>query len=214
MKYKAVIFDLDGTILDTLDDLTDAMNFALRNNQYPEHSIEEVCSFVGNGIRLLVERAVPADLEPEEIDKVFADFKMYYKEHCSDKTKPYDGIPELLQKLKENHIKTAVVSNKADNAVQILCRQYFKNQFDFAVGERAGIQKKPAPDSVNEALRELKLSAEEAVYVGDSEVDIQTAQNAGMESMIVEWGFREADFLKESGAKLLVSSPMEIWENV
>lgn len=214
MKYKAVIFDLDGTILDTLEDLTDAVNFALRNNQHPEHSIDEVCSFVGNGIRLLVERAVPADLEPEEIDKVFADFKMYYKEHCSDKTKPYDGIPELLQKLKENHIKTAVVSNKADNAVQILCRQYFKNQFDFAVGERAGIQKKPAPDSVNEALRELKLSAEEAVYVGDSEVDIQTAQNAGMESMIVEWGFREADFLKKSGAKLLVSSPMEIWENV
>ncbi|MDD3403765.1 MAG: HAD-IA family hydrolase [Hespellia sp.] len=210
MRYKAVIFDLDGTILDTLEDLTDATNAALKQNHYPERSIDEVRSFVGNGIRLLIERAVPIGLTASEVDRVFEDFKTYYGEHCSDKTKPYDGIPELLQTLKKEGCKIAVVSNKADRAVQVLCRQYFKDQFDFAVGEREGIQKKPAPDSVNETLRIFRLNAGDAVYVGDSEVDIQTAENAHMDSIIVDWGFRERAFLVKSGAACMVSSPTEL----
>lgn len=214
MKYKAVIFDLDGTILDTLEDLTDAVNYALRVNSYPEHSMDDVRRFVGNGIRLLIERAVPQGLAVEEIDKVFADFKAYYQVHCSDKTKPYDDIPEVLLTLKEAGVKTAVVSNKADSAVQVLCEQYFHEQFDFAVGEREGIRKKPAPDSVDEALRVLGVQTDDAVYVGDSDVDIETAHNAHMDSIIVDWGFRDRAFLKECGAKTIVSSPKALLDEV
>lgn len=210
MKYQLVIFDMDGTILDTLEDLKDTLNYALSKNNYPEHSIDDVRRFVGNGIPKLIERGVPKGIDEESIIRVHKDFMEYYKLHCADKTKPYDGIRELIEKLRNAGCKTAVVSNKADVAVQELCEQYFKGLFDYAVGDREGIRKKPAPDSVYEVLRQLNVGKANAVYVGDSEVDIATAQNAGMDSVIVSWGFREVPFLKEQGAQVIVNKPQEV----
>jgi len=214
MKYTIAIFDLDGTILNTLEDLADSTNYALKTCGYPERTMDEVRQFVGNGIRKLMERAVPEGTPVEEIDRVHETFTAHYKVHCADKTRPYDGIMELLQNLKKDGCKLAVVSNKADYGVQELCKQYFDGVFDFAVGEREGIRKKPAPDSVNEVLKTLKCSRDWAVYIGDSDVDIQTAANAQMDHIIVEWGFRDVPFLISKGAKVLVEKPEEILEIV
>lgn len=214
MKYMIAIFDLDGTILNTLEDLADSTNYALKTYGYPERTMDEVRQFVGNGIRKLMERAVPEGTPVEEIDRVHETFTAHYKVHCADKTRPYDGIVELLQNLKKEGCKLAVVSNKADYGVQELCKQYFDGVFDFAVGEREGIRKKPAPDSVNEVLKTLGCSRERAVYIGDSDVDIQTAANAQMDHIIVEWGFRDVQFLISHGAKVLVEKPEEILEIV
>ena len=214
MKYMIAIFDLDGTILNTLEDLTDSTNHALKTCGYPERTMDEVRQFVGNGIRKLMERAVPEGTPVEEIDRVHETFTAHYKVHCADKTRPYDGIMELLQNLKKDGCKLAVVSNKADYGVQELCKQYFDGIFDFAVGEREGIRKKPAPDSVNEVLKTLGCSRDRAVYIGDSDVDIQTAANAQMDHIIVEWGFRDVPFLIAKGAKVLVEKPEEILEIV
>lgn len=214
MKYMIAIFDLDGTILNTLEDLADSTNYALKTHGYPERTMDEVRQFVGNGIRKLMERAVPEGTPVEEIDRVHETFTAHYKVHCADKTRPYDGIMELLQNLKKDGCKLAVVSNKADYGVQELCKQYFDGVFDFAVGEREGIRKKPAPDSVNEVLKTLGCSREWAVYIGDSDVDIQTAANAQMDHIIVEWGFRDVQFLISQGAKVLVEKPEEILEIV
>ena len=155
MKYQLVIFDLDGTILNTLDDLADSINYALDVHGYPMRSMEEVRQFVGNGIRKLVERAVPQELALEAIDQVFDTFVSYYKEHSADKTKPYEGILESLDKIKASGRKMAVVSNKADDAVQVLCQQYFPGMFDFVIGERKDMPKKPAPDSVYKVMEAL-----------------------------------------------------------
>ncbi len=209
-KYELIIFDMDGTILNTLDDLTDSLNVVLLEHQYPQRTLSEVRSFVGNGIRLLIERAVPEGLSVPEIDSVHQDFMEYYEKHCAEKTKPYQGVPELIQTLRDRGYRTAVVSNKADQAVQELCVQYFHGLFDIAVGERPGIAKKPAPDSVNQVLQTLNMKQEQAVYVGDSEVDVATARNAGLDGIAVTWGFREPDFLKQQGAVCLVSAPEEI----
>lgn len=214
MKYMIAIFDLDGTILNTLEDLADSTNYALKTCGYPERTMDEVRQFVGNGIRKLMERAVPEGTPVEEIDRVHETFTAHYKVHCADKTRPYDGIMELLQNLKKDGCKLAVVSNKADYGVQELCKQYFDGVFDFAVGEREGIRKKPAPDSVNEVLKTLECSRDRAVYIGDSDVDIQTAANAQMDHIIVEWGFRDVPFLIAKGAKVLVEKPEEILEIV
>ena len=214
MKYTIAIFDLDGTILNTLEDLADSTNYALKTCGYPERTMDEVRQFVGNGIRKLMERAVPEGTPVEEIDRVHETFTAHYKVHCADKTRPYDGIMELLQNLKKDGCKLAVVSNKADYGVQELCKQYYDGIFDFAVGEREGIRKKPAPDSVNEVLKTLGCSRDRAVYIGDSDVDIQTAANAQMDHIIVEWGFRDVPFLIAKGAKVLVEKPEEILEIV
>ena len=214
MKYMIAIFDLDGTILNTLEDLADSTNYALKTYGYPERTMDEVRQFVGNGIRKLMERAVPEGTPVEEIDRVHETFTAHYKVHCADKTRPYDGIMELLQNLKKDGCKLAVASNKADYGVQELCKQYFDGVFDFAVGEREGIRKKPAPDSVNEVLKTLGCSRDRAVYIGDSDVDIQTAANAQMDHIIVEWGFRDIPFLISKGAKVLVEKPEEILEIV
>ena len=214
MKYMIAIFDLDGTILNTLEDLADSTNYALKTCGYPERTMDEVRQFVGNGIRKLMERAVPEGTPVEEIDQVHETFTAHYKVHCADKTRPYDGIMELLQNLKKDGCKLAVVSNKADYGVQELCKQYFDGVFDFAVGEREGIRKKPAPDSVNEVLKTLGCSRDRAVSIGDSDLDIQTAANAQMDHIIVEWGFRDVPFLIAKGAKVLVEKPEEILEIV
>ncbi len=208
--YKLAIFDMDGTILDTLEDLKDSVNYALCECGYTERSYDEVRSFVGNGIRKLIERAVPSGTALENIDKVHNIFTEHYKVHCADKTKAYDGIKPLISELRRNGIKTAVVSNKADYGVQELCKEYFDGLFDYAIGEREGIRRKPAPDSVNEALRVLGFDKSEAVYIGDSDVDFETAKNAELPCISVLWGFRDEDFLRSIGAETFVSKPSEI----
>jgi len=208
--YKLLIFDLDGTILNTLEDLTDSTNYVLAKYYFPERTIDEIRRFVGNGIGKLIQRSVPYNTMPELIKRVLKDFKEYYGAHCADKTKPYDGIPELLKKLKEQGYKTAVVSNKADFAVQQLCGEYFPGLFDFVVGERKGIRKKPAPDSVLEVLERLQVEKKDVLYIGDSEIDIQTADNAGVDRVSVEWGFRTKKELMLWGAKKIAKTPEEI----
>lgn len=210
MRYKLAVFDMDGTILNTLEDLADSTNYALKTNGLPERTVDEVRRFVGNGIRLLIERAVPEGSDTELIDKVFGTFKRYYKTHCAIKTKPYDGIKEVLLSLRKAGCLTAVVSNKADFAVQDLCRDYFDGLFDLAVGEREGIKKKPAPDSVFEVLSKLNIDKADAVYIGDSDVDYATSVNAGMDVIMVGWGFRDEEFLREKGAKRIIKQPSEI----
>ncbi len=207
MRYKLVIFDMDGTILNTLEDLTDSLNFTLETAGFPTRRIEEVRQFVGNGIQKLVERGVPQGADSDSVKRVYETFKAYYKLHCADKTRPYSGILELLCQLRNAGCKTAVVSNKADFAVQSLCTRYFDGLFDAAVGDRDGIRKKPAPDSVNEVLRQLGVARDDAVYIGDSDVDIETAQNACIDEIAVDWGFRDRTFLQSRGAKHIVSAP-------
>ena len=210
MKYKIAIFDLDGTILNTIEDLADSLNYALAKNGYKERTVAETQSVVGNGLLMLVKRAIKPETSEEEAQKVLADLKAYYKIHCADKTKPYEGIPELLKDLKTADYLLAVVSNKADYAVQILCEQYFPGMFDLAVGERENVRRKPAPDSVNAVLAEFELNKADAVYIGDSDVDIETAENVGTDSILVAWGFRGADFLREKGAKNIVFDTEEL----
>ncbi|MBQ7003870.1 MAG: HAD family hydrolase [Oscillospiraceae bacterium] len=207
MNYKLAIFDLDGTILDTLEDLTDGVNYALSECGYPVRTIAEVRRFVGNGIRKLIERALPAGTPEAEIDRVHGIFSPYYKAHCDVKTKPYDGIPEMLQALRAAGMETAVLSNKGDFAVQPLIRHYFPDLFTLAFGERPGIPRKPAPDAVFEILERLGTDKADAVYIGDSNVDIETARNAGLSCICVDWGFRDRAQLIEDGAERIVSTP-------
>lgn len=209
MKYKLVIFDMDGTILNTLDDLADSVNAVLAKHGYPVRTLEEVRLFVGNGIRRLIERAVPDGLSVENIDRVHQDFLAYYQQHCAEKTKPYEGVTELLRRLRQAGCRTAVVSNKADRAVRELCEDYFAGLFDMAVGERDGFRRKPAADSVDYVLQALDVEKEAAVYIGDSEVDVQTAQNAGLDSIIALWGFRDRELLEQYGAEVFVETPMD-----
>ena len=211
MKKTTYIFDLDGTLLDTLQDLAAAVNFALRKNGMEEHSIDDIRRFVGNGVRKLIERAVPDGSKNPRIDEVFADFRSYYMQHSLDATKPYDGITEILQELKQRGCKMAVVSNKMMAATQELVAHFFP-EIEVAIGENEaeGIRKKPAPDMVFEALNRLGAEAESAVYIGDSDVDIQTAKNAGVPCISVLWGFRNREFLLEHGAQHFIEKPSEI----
>ncbi len=211
MSKKAAVFDMDGTILNTLEDLKDTLNYALQQAGYETHTLEEVRSYVGNGIRRMIECAVPEGTGAEECDRVQAFFMPYYQQHCADKTCAYPGITELLQHFRAEGILTAVVSNKADSAVQDLVEVYFKGLFDVAVGEQAGIRKKPAPDMVEKALDALGVKKEEAVYIGDSEVDMATAENAGLDRIVVAWGFRDKTFLKERGAERIADDAGEVY---
>ncbi len=210
MSYKLVIFDMDGTILDTLEDLAGSLNYALAEVGMPQRSLEEVRTFVGNGIRKLLERGVQPGSTAEQVDEVQANFMPHYKQHCADKTCAYPGILPLLAALKDAGTKLAVVSNKGDFAVQELCVQYFPGFFDMAVGEKEGVRKKPMPDSVNLVLQQLDVAGADAVYVGDSEVDIATARNAGLECIVVGWGFRDEAFLLEQGAEAIIKSTDEL----
>lgn len=212
LKYELILFDMDGTILNTLEDLKDSLNHALDLSGFPQRSLDEVRRFVGNGIRLLIERGVPEGTSVEAADKVHADFTAHYTLHSADKTRPYAGVIPLIEKLRGMGAKTAVVSNKADAAVQPLCERYFPGLFDIAVGERPGAARKPAPDCVNAVLRELGVERDRAVYIGDSEVDIETAQNAGLDCITVDWGFRERDFLRQRGAEVIASTPEQVLE--
>lgn len=212
MKYNTAIFDLDGTILDTLADLRDSVNFALIKNGLPVRTTDEIRAFVGNGIRLLIERSVPCNTDNDIVDKCFLDFKEHYKTNSVNLTKPYEGICETLNELKKSGVKLAVVSNKADFAVQGLVEKYFPDLFDFAVGEREGVRRKPHPDSVLEVLRELSIRKNEAVYIGDSEVDIETAKNAGLPCIAVTWGFRDKNVLVAGSPEYIIDKPSQITE--
>ena len=210
MPYQTAIFDLDGTLLDTLEDLYRAVNHALRDHGLPLRTRDEICSFVGNGVELLVRRSLPMGYTEETASSVLSAFKTTYAAVCKDNTKPYEGILPLLSTLRERGIRIAVVSNKFDAATKALCAEYFGELVEVAVGERADIRKKPAPDTVFEALTALGASAAGAVYIGDSEVDIQTAKNCDMDCISVTWGFKDTDFLLANGAKTLAHTPDEL----
>lgn len=209
-KYQAIIFDLDGTLLNTLEDLMDSVNFALRQFQMPERSLEQIRCSVGNGVRRLMELSVPEGLQNPEFEEVFRTFQTHYTEHCNDKTQLYPGIALLLQRLKARGVKMAIVSNKYHEAVQELKEMYFKEYLSVAIGEKEGVRKKPAPDTVIEALRELEITKEQAVYVGDSDVDLKTAANSGMDCLSVTWGFRTKEELLAAGATVMINDPEEI----
>lgn len=209
--YNTFIFDLDGTLLNTLDDLAASVNYALRTHGMPERTLDEVRSFVGNGVRLLMERAIPEGSANPRFEETFATFRAYYMEHSLDTTRPYDGIPEMIHALKQRGCRLAVVSNKFYAATQELIRHFFP-EITVAIGEHEaeGIRKKPAPDTVFEALRQLGVGKEKAVYVGDSDVDLQTACNSGLPCISVLWGFRNRDFLLAHGATTFISRPEEL----
>ena len=210
MEYKTYIFDLDGTLLDTLHDLWVSCNYALRENGMPERSLDEVRRFVGNGVKKLMERAIPLGLDNSKFDVTYETFRKHYLVHSLDTTKPYSGIPELLANLKKHGKHMAVVSNKFYAATQELCRHFFGDYIDVAIGERENIRKKPAPDTVNEAIRQLGVGRENAVYIGDSDVDVMTARNSNMPCISVLWGFRDRDFLMQHGATTFVAAPKEL----
>lgn len=208
--YNTVIFDLDGTLLDTLTDLYNAVNYALAKNNYPKRTIDEVRSFVGNGIRNLIKKAMPEDLEEIAIDNCLVDFREYYSEHMYDNTRPYEGIMDLLIGLKERNIKLAIVSNKADFAVKELLNRFFANVIDVGIGEQPGLGLKPNPDTVFKALSELNVTTENACYVGDSEVDLLTGKNAKLPVISVSWGFKDRSFLECNGADIIAESVIEL----
>lgn len=198
--YQLAIFDLDGTLLDTLADLRQGINYALGTQGFAPRTLAEVRAFVGNGIRKLVDRAVPAGTSDAQKDAVFEAFNPYYAVHCADFTKPYDGILALLRQLKEDGVVCAVVSNKPDYAVQTLAQQYFPGLLAASAGAKDGVRKKPYPDSVLSIIRQLHAEELRAVYIGDSEVDVETARNAGLPCIGVSWGFRDRDVLEAAGA--------------
>ena len=212
MKYSTYIFDLDGTLLDTLADLAAAVNYALRQHGMPEHTIDDVRRFVGNGVRKLMERAIPDGEKNPDFEATFATFREYYMHHSLDNTRPYPGIIETLEALKAKGCRLAVVSNKMMAATKELCQHFFADTIEVAIGENeaAGIRKKPAPDTVFEALRQLGEEKDSAVYVGDSDVDLETASNSGLPCISVLWGFRDRDFLIQHGAKTFISAPSEL----
>ena len=214
MGYKAIIWDLDGTLLDTLQDLADAVNHSLETYGLPVKTKEEIRAIVGRGIRHLVENAVPMGTDPATIDAVFGEFCTYYAAHSADATAPYAGIPAMLEKLSRAGVKMAIVSNKADFAVQDLVMRYFGEEITLAVGAREDIPKKPAPDMVEYALARLGVTKAEAAYVGDSEVDVLTARNTGMDCLAVDWGFRSRETLREAGAERIFSTPQELMESI
>lgn len=209
-KYDVILFDLDGTVLDTLADLVNSVNHVLAEFGYPLRSTEEIRSFLGNGIRKLMERALPGAVESERFEEILNCFREYYTAHCEEETKPYSGITSMIEKMKAEGITVGLVSNKNDGAVQALVKSFFPGIFDVVVGQQEPITPKPASDMVDFALKILGLPNERCLYVGDSEVDRMTAQNAGMDCALVTWGFRDPEFLAVLDAKVLISQPNEL----
>jgi len=209
-KITTIVWDLDGTLMDTLQDLSDATNHALRQFGMPEHSIDEIRQYVGNGVRRLIQLAVPEGEKNPQFENVFAEFKAYYMVHCKDHTCLYDGIAETLKCLKTLGYRMAVVSNKLQSGVDELYEVYFKDSIEVAIGECPEVARKPAPDMVWKALDRMGVAREEAVYVGDSDVDVATAKNSGLPCISVLWGFRDKGFLLDHGATTFVEKPADI----
>ena len=208
MKYKAVLFDMDGTLLSTLEDICDAVNAILTRYGWPERSLEEVRSFVGNGAGRLMERAIPVSLPPEKLSGIVKEYRAWYQAHSCVKTRPYPGIPEVLAALEGAGVKTAVVSNKPDATTKALAEVFFPGMM--AVGQMDGVPAKPAPDMVYRTLAALNVTAADAAYVGDSEVDVALARNAGMPLAAVSWGFRGRKALAKCGAEVIVDTAEEL----
>lgn len=218
-----LIFDLDGTLMNTLDDLHDSVCHALTTVGLPLLQKKDTRRYLGNGVRNLVDKAVehvcPTADEPLK-EQVFKTFRAYYVEHAMDKTAPYEGIPEMLSECKRRGFNTAIVSNKLDPAVKELHRAFFADTIDLAIGETPQVKRKPAPDMVDEAIRQMSvlhgrtISKDECVYVGDSEVDLQTARNAALPCIAVSWGFRDRDWLVECGAQTIINRPDELFDTV
>ena len=213
-KIDTVIFDLDGTLLNSLEDLRVSVNYALYGFKYPKQTLDMVRRNVGNGIEKLMERSLPDGKDNVNYEVCLEIFKEHYKTHMSVNTKPYPHIIETLAALKSRGYKLAVVSNKFDAAVKPLCQKYFKSLIDVAIGQSKDTKKKPAPDTVYIALDELESSAETSIYVGDSEVDIQTAKNSGMDCISVSWGFKTKEFLEQNGASVIIDTPLEIFNYI
>ncbi len=209
---NTVIFDLDGTVLDTLADLFLSVNATLSRFGCPLRTMREVRGFVGNGIKNLVIRSLPPNSEPQTAESALKYFMQVYEAKKEENTKPYEGVVQVLQKLKALGFKTAVVSNKRDDAVQKLVQKFFNGLFDFSFGERAGVPLKPAPDSTLEALKLLNASNTAALYVGDSDVDFETARNAGIDFIAVSWGFKDKDVLINLGAPVIADTPDELFD--
>ena len=207
---NTIVFDLDGTLLNTLEDLQDSVNFALERQGFPLRTLSEIRSFVGNGIRLLMERAVPENIDNETFEICFKDFCDYYKIHMEDKTAPYDGINDMLTNIKKAGFKTAIVTNKADFAAQDLCKRMFGENIDFVVGSSDDRPNKPAPDGVFYALEQLDSAIENTIFVGDADTDILTAKNAGLPSIGFLWGFRDREIIEEAGAEYIVESVKDL----
>ncbi len=214
MEYNTVIFDLDGTLLDTLDDLHDSVNITLEVMGFSGRSREEIRSFVGEGYILLLARALPDGIDSSVLGRSVELFKSYYSSNLRNKTKPYKGIPELLKKLKKDGIKIGVVSNKADDAVKESCRQFFGENIDYALGANSFNRLKPEADNVFMIMSILEADPKHTVYVGDSDIDVKTARNAGLTFVGVDWGFRSPQMLKQEGANCVIGSPSQILDIV
>lgn len=212
MKYNTIIFDLDGTLLNTLDDLCDSLNEILLQEGYMTRTLDDVRRFIGNGVRRLVELSLPNECSDDEINRITSLFQQQYKNNMQNKTRPYDGIMELLSDLKSNSYKSAIVSNKFDTATKALSRKYFDGLIAVAIGETSQIRRKPAPDSVFEAVSQLDSDIAKTVLVGDSETDIETAKNAGIPCIGVSWGFRGRRHLEKCGADYIIDSPGELMD--
>ena len=210
MKFKLAIFDMDGTILNTLDDMTDSCNYILQKYNYPTHELNEIKFMVGNGIPKLIERALPQGTDKETFDKVLADFIEYYGKHCADKTRPYDGIIDCIKTLKKNGIKIAVNTNKVESAAIDLCNDYFPELFDVISGSRPGMPPKPDPAGIYEILQRAGIDGKDACFIGDSDVDVACGLNAKLDVIGVDWGFRGEDFLHQHGADTVVKTPSEL----
>ena len=210
MAVNTILFDLDGTILNTIEDISDSVNFALEKNGFPKRTLAEVRSFVGNGFNNLIHRALPSGTDGEPFEKCLALFKEHYKKNKTNKTSPYDGVPEMMRGLMENGYKIAVVSNKQDDAVRALSELFFSDCVSFALGSSDDAAKKPAPDMVYKALSVLGSSVSEAVFIGDSEVDAETAKNANMPIIGVSWGFRGENILASAGIRHIARKPSDI----
>ena len=209
-NIKAVIWDLDGTLLNTLDDLTAATNHALTAEGYPTRTTDEVRRFIGNGVKRLLRRALPPDAGDDVHQRALTEFRAYYTVHGLDATHPYPGVPEALRQLRDAGFRMAMVTNKSEERADVFRRQFFGDTIETTVGDHPSRPCKPAPDGTLEALRRLGVTAEEAVFVGDSDVDMQTAHNSGLACISVTWGFRDGEFLLEHGATTLVDTPAEL----
>lgn len=212
MKYETILFDMDGTVLDTLEDLKDAVNYVLRQNNEPEHDLEAIRSFVGNGMKMLMTRAIPGGQENPTFEKQFQEYQDYYPPHSKIKTKPYDGILEFMEECKKRNISVGIVSNKQQVAVTELAEYYFKGLTQAAVGDGEGRQVKPAKDAPVEAMKRLNANPKTTLYVGDSDVDGKTAENAGLDCVLVTWGFRGRDVLEQQKHIAIIDKVEELYQ--
>lgn len=210
MKYNTILFDLDGTLLDTLDDLADSVNAVLQKEGYQLRTKDEIREFIGNGVKMLMKRSLPDGTPEDEVVRCLAMFREIYLKNMLDQTKPYDGILEVLSVMKRKGMKIGVVSNKLDEATKEMCRLFFNEYVDVAIGDSPERKKKPDPDSVFEALKQLDSQQDKTLYVGDSNVDMKTAKNSGLDSVGVTWGFRSREVLIEEGADYIIDEPLQL----